>query len=348
MALIIDVCGVTHPHALGHIAALNSLGIVDKIRLWDPDPTAAERAASQNEKTQAFPGPWEELFADPSSPVACIFLPTRENGPAALKALLAGKHVYADKPGALDSPQMRQIVNAVQQTGKQFGCCYAWRIDPLAREIRSLISQGILGEVWSLEAKWLTSQAAIRGPSQDLFRKQASGGGILTWLGCHWFDLLRFILGAEAVAVSAMIATNCDAIDVEDVASVNLRFSNGAIGTLRAGYILTPFDGYDPDDIFLSFEGSLGSISWHPQQRAAYRLRSSHPSLSGAPCRTIQAEYARPGVGYSPDYLEAFLNSVLSGSPPPSTATDALKVLEILEAIYLSAAEGREVPIGTY
>jgi len=346
MGLTVDVCGVKHPHARGHIAALNSLEAVERIRIWDSDLVAAEQVTSQTQKAVAHSGLWEDLLADAASTVACVFLPSRENGPQALKALLAGKHVYSDKPGALDSSQMGEIVTAVEKTGKQFCCSYPWRVDPIALEIRSLICQGILGEIWSLEAKWLTSQVALRGPSSPLFSKGASGGGILTWLGCHWMDLLRFIQGAEVTAVSAMVATQCrEGIDVEDVASVSLRFSNGAIGTLRAGYVLTPFTGYDPDDISFSFEGSLGSLSWHPQAMPGYRLRSSHPSLHRASHRTVEMEYKREGTGYFPEYLKAFLDSALSGSPPPSNALDALRVLQVLEAIYRSAEQKREVEI---
>ncbi|MFQ6099430.1 MAG: Gfo/Idh/MocA family protein, partial [Armatimonadota bacterium] len=193
-----------------------------------------------------------------------------------------------------------------------------------------------------------TSQVSLRGPGHWLFKRSMSGGGILAWLGCHWIDLLSFLMDSRIVAVSAMIATRCgEAIDVEDTASIIMRFDNGCIGALRAGYALKPFHGYDPSDLTITMEGSLGAISWVPERREGYRLRTGHPRFSGISRRTVQVSYDVPkgAMGYAPELMEAFLDAIEHGREPPATAQHALHVLRVLEAAYRSADEHREVEV---
>jgi len=86
----------------------------------------------------------------------------------------------------------------------------------------------------------VTSQVKSRNPKHWLFDRSISGGGILSWLGGHYIDLLCYVMDADIVSVSAVVDTlSGEDIDVEDVASLSFRFSNGALGRLQAGYQLS-------------------------------------------------------------------------------------------------------------
>ena len=62
---------------------------------------------------------------------------------------------------------------------------------------------------------------------------------MLTWLGCHYIDLMRYMTGDEIVSVQAEIATrSVEKIDVEDVAVLSMRLKSGAVASLHVGYML--------------------------------------------------------------------------------------------------------------
>lgn len=346
MSLTIGVWGANHPHAGGHFAALNNAERISKLLIWDEDPSRAQAAAAGSSKAEVVED-IVPLVEKRAVDALVVLLPNRDAGPATLKAIEAGLYVYGDKPGARTAAEMRQIVAAADDTGAHFSPCYPWRVDPIANEIKRLIDDGILGEMWAFEAKWITSQVALRGPESWLFHDEMAGGGILAWLGCHWIDLLHYLLG-PATDVAAMVSTQCpEDIDVEDTASVILKLESGAIGTVRAGYAHKPFAGYDDQDTSFSFEGSLGSIYWPTTRREGYRLRTGHSDYAGISRRWINVEHDvdPKAAGYSADLLEAFLTCVEDRTAPPATERDALYVLEVLEAAYQSSREGAHVSL---
>lgn len=344
MGITIAVWGLDHPHGGGHLAALEHAADVGRILLWDEDPRRVEAAVAASAKAEAV-GDIRSVVAEQGADAVVVLLPNSDAGPATLASLEAGLYVYGDKPGARTAAQMRRIVAAADAGGAHFCPCYPWRLDPVANEIKRLVDGGILGDMWAFEAKWITSQVALRGPGNWLFKDEVAGGGILAWLACHWIDLLAYLLG-PAVEVAAMVDTRCgEDIDVEDTASVILKLASGAVGTLRAGYAHRPFAGYDEQDISISLEGSAGSVYWPTTLREGYRLRTGHPDYAGVSRRQVRLEYDgdRHAHGYAPELLGPFLRSVHERTAPPVTAREALYVLEVLEAAYASSREKRHV-----
>jgi len=345
MSLTVGVWGTDHPHGGGNLRALESLPEVGSLLVFDEDRGRAQAAVDASTKAELADSADALLDTGAVNAIVCL-LPTREAGPATLRAIEAGLYVYGDKPGARTVAEMEQIVSAAATGGAHFCPCYPWRTEPVTREIRALIDRGVLGDVWSFEARFITSQVALRGPASWLFHDEVSGGGILAWLGCHWIDLLAYLLG-PAVRVAAMVSTLCgEGIDVEDTASVLLRLPSGAVGVVRAGYAHRPFHGYDEQDLGLTFEGSVGSIYWPTRQSEGYRLRTGHPDFAGLSRRWVKVEAdPSPLDGYSPAFLRAFLQSAVDRTPPPATEADALYVLKILQAAYASSEQGQHVLI---
>ncbi|MCE5240030.1 Gfo/Idh/MocA family oxidoreductase [bacterium] len=349
MSLTLGVIGVNHPHAGGHLQALENAPEITRLLVWDEDPASAQRAAGNSAKAEVVASP-DELLSDPGVPALAIMLKDSEAGAWNLRAIEAGKWVYGDKPGAQTAEQLKRIVDAAQQHGVHFCPCYSTRSQPLAREVGSVLQCGAIGDLYSFQCTWITSDVLARGPDNWLFHKEHSAGGILTWLGCHWLDLLRFLMRSEVVEVTAMCATQTPAaVDVEDVANVCLRFDNGAVGMLRAGYLLRASGGYDNSDMQFQFEGSQGALTWYPRaQPAGYRLRTRNTDFvpSGWQ-RDIVVDPAPQSAraGYSADFLAEFLAAVEGRGPLPASEVDAWQVLRVIEAAYRSSAEGRKVTL---
>ena len=153
---------------------------------------------------------------------------------------------------------------------------------------------------------------------------------------------LRVATGQRVQSVSAMTATLEQSIDVEDLACACLQLEDGATGTLRGGYLLDPFPGYDCADLIVTFEGSAGSLAYVPNGLSEWklRLRSKAPgyewAAEGAPVEVAAADKN----GYGREFLAEFLQAHERGTQPPATQHDALYVLKVAEAVYASAQSG--------
>ena len=282
------------------------------------------------------------LLEDPDIPAVIVLTNNRDAGRLNLEAVESGTWVYGEKPGARTAEEMRAVVAACERTGAHFTPCYVRRTYPETREIKRLVEAGAVGDLWSFQANWVTSQAALRGVDNWLFSDEMAGGGIIYWLACHWIDLIRFVTGQRIVAVSAMCRTMDERISVEDVACLSVRLEGGAIGMIRCGFVLNPFDGYDDYQLMTAWEGSDGSISHFPHGPITLRMRTRADGFCGSgEAQEIAIEYARPG-GYALDLLRDFVDAVEQGREPLVCERDALYVLEVAEAAYESSSTGTE------
>ena len=199
----------------------------------------------------------------------------------------------------------------------------------------------------------VTSQVKFRNPGHWLFNKSVSGGGILSWLGCHYIDLLTYVLGDDIVSVSAMVDTlSGEAIDVEDVASLSFRFSSGALGSMQAGYHLAISGaGYTGPsyDTYMGFRGTLGRVFWTPSGGPSeLHLESVAEAWHTAPQRTF--DYVLPqidayGGAYGVAFMDDFIRSTVGQSTLPASGRDALKVANIIDAAYRASDSGNRIDI---
>lgn len=324
------------------MATLDAIEGIDNLFICDPDAAAASQQAGQLERGVHFAGDWHAMLAEEALPVIVILTNNRDAGALTAEAMEAGKWVYADKPGASTVADMERIVAVGERTGAYFCPCYARRGFPETRKIAELVLGGAIGELWSFQIVWVTSRAASRGTGNWLFHREPAGGGIVYWLLCHWLDLLRLATGQRVASVCAMTATLEPRIDVEDLACACLQLEGGATGTLRGGYLLDPFPGYDCADLMVTFEGSEGSLAYVPNGLSEWKLRLRSKAAGyewaagGAP-----VEVAAPDKsGYGREFLREFLQAHERGTPPPATQYDALYVLKVAEAVYASAQSG--------
>lgn len=343
MAVTLGVYLDNNPHVGGHSTDLAAHPEIGRL-IFTGSEEARERAATI-EKAEYAADAWEELIADPEVDALMVLTNNRDAGRLSLQAVQGGKYVYCEKPGARSAADMAKIVEACAQTGAHFVPCYCRRTHPDAREIKRLIEAGAIGELWSFQAVWITSTAAARGTGNWVFNGEIAGGGILYWLGCHWIDQLRFVTGQRAVAVSAMVNTVNPDITVEDVACLSLRLEGGAIGTLRAGYLIAQCDGYDENDLMTAYEGSLGSISQRPGRPGSLTLRTRAKGFWGAGERR-DLTMGKNESGYAPELLSDFLRAARDRTTPMLTAEDAHYVLAVADAAYESSRTGAEVGVG--
>jgi predicted dehydrogenase len=330
---------------------LECLDEVEEVFVWDEDDAALEAFKTEGKKIGGIYTDLDRLLEHDDVRVVVVTLPNSRAPAVTIRAIEAGKHIMAEKPMAANAADLVRIVEAGERCGVVVSVCYPWRAHPAPRQIRGWITDGVFGRIVATEARMITSHVRFRNPAHWLFRKEIAGGGIVSWLGCHFLDLLRFMLRDEVEAVSAIVATlSGEAIEVEDTASLALRFRNGALGTFQLGYML-PISraGYvgASYDTYLGIRGDSGNVSWEPSAReeAVLRVESVAPEWLSAPRREFRYTMATSeayGGTYGEQFMRQFLRAALAGdTEPPTTGEDALAVMRIVEAAYESSATGK-------
>jgi predicted dehydrogenase len=327
---------------------------VEAVVVCDESPAACAAARQHCAKVIASDGDAGVLLRRPNVATTIVTLPTDATPRMIVTAAQAGKHVLCEKPCARSAAEFRPVITALAEAQRSFSVYYTWRRQPPILKLRDLVRQGALGRLLSVEIRMVTTQVGLRDPRHWLFTAAVSGGGIVSWLGCHWLDMTRFVTGDEVSEVSALAGTlSGEPIDVEDVAAVAFRLSSGALGTLHAGYLIAQGRaGYEgaTNDIAFRLRGTLGRADylWAPEGEQQVVLHSSAPGWETAARHTFGfTPVPSPAYGGAPgaSFVREFLEAADTAGPGPAPAIDALRVIEILDAIYASARQGRVVKV---
>lgn len=168
------------------------------------------------------------------------------------EAAEAGKHIFCEKPIALEIPRIKQALSVVEKAGVKLQVGFNRRFDPSFRKARKLIESGEIGVPHVVR---ITS----RDPAPPPIAYVKSSGGLFLDMMIHDFDMARFLIGDEITELMALGDCLIDpaigeAGDV-DTAIVTFRFKNGAMGAIdnsrKAIY------GYDQR---IEVHGSKGTI----------------------------------------------------------------------------------------
>ncbi len=204
-----------------HLPALRSLPEVRIAALCDVDPSRLEGEAARFgvERRHREPG---ALIADPAVDAVAVCAPATEHAELGRAALEAGKHVFVEKPLALDLDSCDALIAAAERSGRVAATGFNLRFHRLVRRARELLAAGAIGRVEAMR----TMVGGHEAGSPAWARRRELGGGSLIEVGVHHFDLWRHLLGAEVSEVAAV--SRSEGMD-DRTAIVQARMSDGAL-----------------------------------------------------------------------------------------------------------------------
>jgi len=348
--LKVAVIGLGHLHPRSymlHFQATKTLQVVAAC-----DPIESLREGFGRDFGLPVYADWRELLAAHSLDLAYIFLPHDECPAAAVACAEKGVHVVVEKPVANTSQGARQVVDACRRHGVLFSTPYVWRYHPVCREMKRIIDSGVLGQIVGCEGRCAAGglHRYIEGHAPWMLQRAKSGGGPMYNLGVHWIDLYRWLLGSE---VSSVLGKNVHVnrkYDIEDNSFAICTFANGATLALDISYTVP--DSYPfGRDLYLAIRGTEGCLSFAPAfegTRQTLFVCSNDPRFGGAPRKTIQFELEnKPGYSGSLglEYVADIADNILNRREPLIGGDDAIRALEVVEAIYRSANTGAVVEV---
>jgi predicted dehydrogenase len=320
--------------AAHHLDAVRRLGHVEVVGIAGSSLESAKKRARELNAGQAYAG-YRELLADPAVHVVHNTTPNHLHREVSLAALRAGKHVISDKPLAATAQEARELYEAARGANLAHVVTFNYRGYPLVQQARAMIAKGRIGKSVFVHGcylqDWLTDERAY---TWRLDPRLGGASSALGDIGSHWCDLAEHVTGARITAVLAELHTVVpvreapDAsakafagaaktggkrrkITSEDLASVLLRFDNGARGCVTVGQVLP---GHK-NDLRLEVNGREGSVAWRQEQpnelwighhAKANTVLTRDPALLDPSARG----YAHLPAGHPEAWADAFRNVI--------------------------------------
>lgn len=270
---------------------------------------------------------FQGALADPNVEAVVLATPHSQHAEQIKAAAAAGKHVFCEKPLALDAKSAASAVAACDTAGVVLAVGYKRRFLPAMAKLRQLVASGALGKI--LHAEGNTS-----GPRSDrilasTWRNDAieSPSGGMTGMGVHIVDAMLDMLGPIA-EVSSLSARLFVAGGVDDTTAVLFRFASGSVGYL--GTMTATGECW-----WMRLFGTQGWAELRDEKTVVLRLIGE----TGDEVTEFDAGSMERAE------LEAFAEAVAGGAPFPVPNEHAIANVAILEAVVDSARTGERVAI---
>ena len=174
-----------------HIQGFKQAG-AEITAIADLNEDAAKQIAGENEIPHVFSDVAEMLALEGLDAVS-IIVPNKFHAPLAIQSLEAGKHVFCEKPPALNAAEVNEMIGAANEAGKKLMFNFNNRARPESYAIMEKINAGEIGTINSSQAKWCR-RTGIPGFGGWFTTKALSGGGPLIDL-LHMLDLAMYFMG---------------------------------------------------------------------------------------------------------------------------------------------------------
>ncbi len=257
---------------------------------------------------------YEEVLRDPAVDVVLIVSRHEHHFAQALAALRAGKHVFLEKPMALTDQECRDLYKAVGETGKQLTVGFNRRFAPFYLEQKKLLSRRTSPAV-------LNFRMNSPGLTGSFWAADPAFGGALLGEGCHFVDLMYWLLESEPVSVSAYCLPlgKQDPIGQNNVVA-SFRFADGSIGNLTYCTVGSKTSGGEHIEAFAQGVGVITEDFKRLVAKTSTQTTRKHWSAE---------------KGYAAQ-LTAFLGGIREGKAPEVTVRDGARAtvccLRILES----------------
>ena len=306
-----------------------TLGVRD-ITLYDSD-RAARRRASEELRVPTHDLYSSALAWEPEAALICT--PTEVHLSQAQHLLAQGVHLFIEPPLAVSWEGVSEFVNAAEGSKRIVQVGYNMRFHPAVTRIQHEVIQGNIGTPWVLRTRF-GHYLPLRQPNQDYrstYSAQSAQGGGALMDGIHEVDYMLWWGGKVQETRSLLGQTSDLEIDVEDYATLLLRFESGAVGEVRVDYLR--YEMLREAELI----GSSGMLLWESSGDSSEHILVRRLDKESQTYHTL---YEAPRYDINQTYIDeikhfiACINGEVTPLLPVSDAAASLSV--VLEAKGLS------------
>lgn len=319
---------------------------------------------------QGYELDWKKLITRDDIGLVDIATGNNVHAEMAVAAAQAGKHLFCEKPLAMNVKEARAMVDAVKKAGVINMVNFNYRAVPAVKLARQMIDEGAIGKVFHWRGFYLQDWIIDPGfPLVWRLQGDVAGSGSHGDLGAHLIDLAHYLVGEiEEVSglqetfvkerpmlakttggLSAAASTEMGEVTVDDASLFLAKFKNGAVGTFEA----TRFAAGHRNANMFEINGSKGSIRFNVERMNELEYFNREDPGDRQGFRSIQVtEGSHPWmqawwppahiIGWGQTFTHQFyelLNGIADGYNPHPDFEDGLKCQMVLEAVTKSAAE---------
>jgi predicted dehydrogenase len=323
---------------------------VNIVAVCDIQKSKAEKFAQAHDIDHIFEDYTQVLKLDEVE-VVDICTSNKFHSEIAVAALEAGKHVFCEKPDAINAGEAQRMADAAKASGKTLMVMRNNRFRPETQFLKRYTDAGQMGDLYTGRCGWIRRRG-IPGKGGWFTTKQLSGGGPLIDLGVHMIDLAIWLMGNPTpVAVSASTyrkfaeSEAADSIhssfgekvadgtfDVEDLAIGFIRFDNDASLQVEVSWASNIGNEHN----FVELRGSKGGC------KVGGGVTEVYTEIEGTLCDIIPRTGKRKVDAHAANLLH-FIEVLNGEAEPIFVPQQGVNMIKILQAMYESADSGREV-----
>ena len=329
----------------GRIAA-NHFAAIDKhkeraelLDVCDTHPAALKKAV---ERTRAKGHPsFTSMLENTKADIVVLATPSGLHSAQTIEAAQAGFHVMTEKPMATRWQDGIRMVKACDEKPVRLFVVKQNRRNPTLQLLKRAVDKDRFGRIYmvNINVFWTRPQdyydsGAWRGTWEfdgGAFMNQAS----------HYVDLLDWLIG-PIESVQAYTATLARNIEVEDTGVMNVRWRSGALGSMNVTMLTYP-KNLEGSITILGEKGTVrvGGLAVNEIQHWEF----AEPDEDDAKIKSASYETTSVyGFGH-PLYYDNVINVLRGEAEPETDGREGLKSLETIIATYLSARDGKRVPL---
>jgi predicted dehydrogenase len=342
-----------------HIPGFRAAG-AEVVALADSSADARLRASEAYAVPETYASLGEMLAARKDIGAVSIITPNKFHMPLAVEALGAGRHVFCEKPPALNAAETESMIDAARRAGKRLQFNFNNRARPETLALMEYMKAGEIGRVNSAQALW-ARRAGVPGYGGWFTNKSLSGGGPVIDL-LHMLDLALYFMGYPepewviAQTFDDFIADKAfkgpwgipdlagGVTDVESACHGFIRFKGGQVLSLRSSWA----EMTEREIVSMSFQGTkAGGLV----ERVFGRDGLDDTSVDRCLLFTVEhGKQVNRNIVLPQDEsmgrlgsAENFVHAIEGGEEPLNKPEEALRLMRIVDAVYASAREGKPV-----
>ncbi|MBP1994926.1 Gfo/Idh/MocA family protein [Paenibacillus eucommiae] len=303
---------------LQHAYAFHSAERADLRWVVDLDEEKAAKLAG--ELGCKYTSDWLSIMDDIDAVSICT--PHHLHADQSILALKAGKHVLLEKPLANTEEDCLRVIKAAEENNTILMMAYVIRFLPIIRKLKDIIITEEFGKPFNANC-WIEGFIPPM-PGSWLSRKETLGGGVLFSHGCHYIDLLVWLLGKPVKVSTLGTRTGTEWMEGEGTAHSTMLFESGALGYLETSWGMQFAERralmhiHTPKALLIVSSDLTTLEAVTEKGRQTLMTHNSHTS---------------PGSFVSGE-IEHFLDCIEFGKKPETDGHDALKSLRAIWAMY--------------
>ncbi len=312
--------------------------------LCDNNPLKIDAIKGEVKSPVSYFTDYKEMLDSGLCDAVIVVTPHYAHPEIVIEALNRGIHVICDKPAGVYTKQVREMNEVAEKSNAKFCMMFNQRTNYLYRKMRSLIQEGVIGEIqrvtWII-TDWYRTQFYYNSGSWRATWK-GEGGGVLINQCPHQLDLVQWICGLPKRVTSFCSYGKWHDIEVEDDVTAFFEYENGATGV----FITTT--GEFPGTNRFEISGTKGkllcenaTVKFFRNEKDSTVYSREATSFAWPTSEEVEVELD----GYNPQHLgiiNEFTRSILEDTPSPVDGREGINGVMLMNAIELSSWLGNK------